>query len=170
MGFTTSYNVTQENYACTNPITTSVNAGIATIIIGEDSNAYGTRYVQSTEPTGVCDGDIWYDTSGTGGSGGSNPAGTVIYSASNSIPTGYLKANGASISTTTYADLFSAIGYTFGGSGASFNLPDLRGEFIRGWDDSRGVDSGRSFGSFQDFQLAQHNHGPSNLLRYSGRS
>ena len=37
-------------------------------------------------------------------------------------------------------------------------MPDLRGEFVRGWDDSRGVDSGRSFGSSQSDQNAQHNH------------
>ena len=76
-------------------------------------------------------------------------AGTVILFAANAAPTGYLKANGASLSTTTYATLFAAIGYTFGGSGGSFNVPDLRGEFIRGWDDGRGVDSGRAFGSAQ---------------------
>ena len=77
------------------------------------------------------------------------PAGAVIYHAANTPPTGFIKANGASLSTTTYADLFAAIGYTFGGSGSSFNVPDLRGEFMRGWDDSRGIDSGRSFGSSQ---------------------
>ena len=77
------------------------------------------------------------------------PAGVVIYQAANTAPTGFIKANGASLSTTTYANLFAVIGYTFGGSGGSFNVPDLRGEFLRGWDDSRGVDSGRSFGSSQ---------------------
>ena len=77
------------------------------------------------------------------------PVGAVVYFANSSTPTGYLKANGASLSTTTYSDLFAAIGYTYGGSGGNFNVPDLRGEFIRGWDDGRGVDSGRGIGSFQ---------------------
>ena len=79
------------------------------------------------------------------------PAGTVIWTARNTAPTGYLKANGAAVSRTTYSDLFSAIGTTFGiGDGSTtFNLPELRGEFIRGWDDSRGIDSGRTFGSNQ---------------------
>lgn len=78
-------------------------------------------------------------------------AGTIITYAANSIPSGYLKANGAAVSRTTYADLFAAIGTTFGvGDGSTtFNLPDLRGEFIRGFDDGRGVDSGRVFGSAQ---------------------
>ena len=79
------------------------------------------------------------------------PAGTVIYTAQNTAPDGYIKANGATISRTTYADLFSAIGTTFGaGDGSStFVIPDLRGEFIRSWDDSRGIDSGRNFGTAQ---------------------
>jgi microcystin-dependent protein len=156
-GILSDVNVVQENYGCTNPITTATNAGITTITIGENSNAYGTRYVQETEPTGVCDGDIWYDTSDAGGSG--NPAGTVIYSASSTtVPAGYIKANGAGLSTTTYADLFAAIGYTYGGSGSSFNVPDLRGEFIRGFDDGKGVDSGRTLGSTQTDQNKSHTH------------
>ena len=45
-----------------------------------------------------------------------------------SAPTGYLLCDGSSVSTTTYAALFAVIGYTFGGSGASFTLPDYRGK------------------------------------------
>lgn len=94
-------------------------------------------------------------------SNGSQPAGTVIYFAKNTPPTGYLKANGAAVSRTTYASLFAVIGTTFGaGDGSTtFNLPDLRGEFVRGWDDSRGVDSGRAFGSAQADDFKAHNHG-----------
>lgn len=90
----------------------------------------------------------------------STPASTVIYVAQNTAPTGYLKANGAAISRTTYADLFAAIGTTFGtGDGSTtFNVPDLRGEFIRAWDDARGVDSGRSFGSAQADEIESHRH------------
>ena len=89
------------------------------------------------------------------------PAGTVINVAMNTAPTGYLKANGAAVSRTTYAALFAAIGTTFGaGDGSTtFNVPDLRGEFVRGWDDARGVDSSRVFGSFQDHALEEHRHG-----------
>lgn len=79
------------------------------------------------------------------------PSGAVMHFAMSSAPTGWLKANGAAISRTTYASLFAAIGTTFGsGDGSStFNVPDLRAEFVRGWDDGRGVDSGRVFGSYQ---------------------
>jgi phage-related tail fiber protein len=81
----------------------------------------------------------------------SPPPGTVIHVAMNTAPTGFLKANGAAISRTTYASLFAAIGTTFGaGNGATtFNVPDLRGEFLRGWDDGRGIDGSRVFGSLQ---------------------
>jgi microcystin-dependent protein len=93
------------------------------------------------------------------------PAGSVFYFASSSTPTGYLKANGAELNKTTYAALFSSIGTTYGetngagGVGTShFRVPDLRGEFLRGWDDGRGIDSGRSFGSTQSDEFKNHQH------------
>lgn len=94
------------------------------------------------------------------------PAGTVTAYAGNSggfskLPPGYLKCNGAAVSRTTYANLFDAIGTQFGaGNGSTtFNVPDLRGEFIRGFDDGRGVDSGRVFGSAQADDFKSHRHG-----------
>lgn len=88
------------------------------------------------------------------------PTGTVVFFAKNTAPSGFLKANGAVVSRTTYANLFAVIGTTFGaGDGSTtFALPDMRGEFPRGWDDGRGVDSGRAFGSFQSHQMQQHTH------------
>tara|TARA_R100000030_G_scaffold42045_1_gene31596 strand:+ start:4420 stop:5571 length:1152 start_codon:yes stop_codon:yes gene_type:complete len=88
------------------------------------------------------------------------PTGSVHMMATTTAPSGYLKCNGAAVSRTTYADLFAIIGTTHGsGDGSStFNVPDLRGEFVRGWDDARGVDSGRSFGSSQSDANKQHNH------------
>ena len=75
----------------------------------------------------------------------------VAFFASSTAPTGWLKANGAAVSRTAYATLFSVIGTTYGvGDGSTtFNLPDMRGYFPRGYDDSRGVDSGRVLGSAQ---------------------
>ena len=80
------------------------------------------------------------------------PAGMIAPFAMSSPPTGWLECNGATISRSTYAALFSAIGTTYGaGDGSStFVLPDLRATFIRGFDNSRGIDTGRTFGSFQD--------------------
>lgn len=87
-------------------------------------------------------------------------AGQIVFCAGNSIPNGYLECNGATVSRTTYATLFAAIGSTYGaGDGATtFALPDLRGEFLRGADRGRGVDSGRAVGSAQSDQNKVHNH------------
>jgi microcystin-dependent protein len=52
------------------------------------------------------------------------PVGTINMWATGTAPAGYLLCNGASASTTTYAALFAVIGYTFGGSGGSFLLPN----------------------------------------------
>ena len=89
------------------------------------------------------------------------PASTVAHFACSTAPSGWLKANGAAISRTTYANLFAAIGTTFGvGDGSTtFNVPDLRGEFVRGWDDGRGVDTGRAIGTAQSSQNLSHSHG-----------
>lgn len=60
-------NVVQTNYGCSNPISAVASSGITTIGIGTTSNAYGKRFIQSTQPTtDVCNGDIWYDVSDTG--------------------------------------------------------------------------------------------------------
>lgn len=88
------------------------------------------------------------------------PTGAVQTFAMSSAPAGWLKANGAAVSRTAYANLFAAIGTTFGGGDGSttFNLPDARGYFLRGYDDGRGIDSGRVFGSLQADDLKSHSH------------
>lgn len=99
------------------------------------------------------------------GRGSSVRAGTVQTWASANIPAGWLKCNGAAISRTLYAALFNEIGTTYGiGDGNStFNLPDMRGEFLRGLDDGRGVDSGRTLGSAQTDDFKSHTHTISNI-------
>lgn len=94
-------------------------------------------------------GEIIYDTSDStfwgytqglswanlGSAGGASvPSGSVFPFAGTSAPTGYLVADGSAISRSTYADLFAVIGTTYGaGDGSTtFNLPDLRGIFVRG--------------------------------------
>jgi len=88
------------------------------------------------------------------------PPGSVIMVAMSNAPTGYLKCNGAAVSRTTYATLLAAIGLTYGaGDGSTtFNVPDLRGEFVRGLDDGRGVDSGRAIGTTQADEFESHTH------------
>lgn len=91
--------------------------------------------------------------------GGAQP-GDISFFAGSTPPAGKLKINGAALSRTVYADLFAAIGTTYGaGDGVNtFNLPDARGEFFRVWDDGRGVDTGRVFGSAQSDDLKSHAH------------
>lgn len=88
------------------------------------------------------------------------PPGAVIHFARETPPTGWLECSGTAVSRTTYASLFSAIGTVFGaGNGTTtFNVPDLRGEFIRGYDHGRGVDVGRANGSSQAAMVGTHNH------------
>jgi phage-related tail fiber protein len=78
--------------------------------------------------------------------------GTTILWCSKVVPVGYLELDGQEISRFTYPALFALFGTTFGAGddATTFNLPDLRGEFVRGWNHGReDVDIGREFGSFQ---------------------
>jgi microcystin-dependent protein len=91
---------------------------------------------------------------------GLDMAGQVAFFGMTTPPAGWLKANGAAYSRTTYARLFSRIGTQYGvGDGTStFNVPDARGEFLRAWDDGRTLDNGRAFGSVQAQLLLSHGH------------
>lgn len=88
------------------------------------------------------------------------PPGVVSMHAANTAPTGWLECDGAAVSRTTYAALFTAIGTTWGsGDGSTtFNVPDLRGEFVRGWDHGKGTDTGRAFASAQADEFKSHVH------------
>lgn len=85
------------------------------------------------------------------------PPGSIMPFAGATAPTGWLMCNGQALSSATYPSLFSVLGTTWGngssginaGGGTNFNVPDLRGEFLRGQDNGRGVDSGRTLGSAQ---------------------
>ena len=100
------------------------------------------------------------------------PTGSVHLMATTTAPSGYLKCNGAAVSRTTYADLFAIIGTTWGaGDGSTtFNVPDLRGEFVRGWDDGKGTDSGRTFASSQSSANKQHNHSATSSVSDPGHN
>jgi microcystin-dependent protein len=93
---------------------------------------------------------------------------------SGTLPFGFLMCDGSAVSRTTYARLFSYIGTNFGvGDGSTtFNLPDCRGYFVRGWDNGAGNDPdsatrtridmvtviGDVVGSYQDHEFEDHNH------------
>jgi hypothetical protein len=86
--------------------------------------------------------------------------GDIKFNAGSATPAGWLLANGAAVSRTTYAALFAAIGAIYGaGDGSTtFNLPDGRGLAIRGLDNGRGIDPGRALGSYQADAIAAHTH------------
>lgn len=88
-----------------------------------------------------------------------NPVGTIISFAGASVPDGYIECDGRALQGSSYPELSAAIGTLYGTGGAgTFRVPDLRGEFLRGWDHGRGVDNGRTLGSSQGFQMQSHNH------------
>lgn len=62
------------------------------------------------------------------------PVGAIMPFGGSSAPTGYLLCDGASYATATYPALFAVIGYTYGGSGANFNVPNTKGRMIAGRD------------------------------------
>ncbi|HCN3155665.1 TPA: tail fiber protein [Escherichia coli] len=84
------------------------------------------------------------------GEGSALPVGVPIPWPSATPPTGWLKCNGAAFTASQYPKLAQAY--------PALRLPDLRGEFIRGWDDGRGVDQGRTLLSNQSDAFASHNH------------
>lgn len=107
--------------------------------------------------------------------------GDVVLSWTRTAPAGTMKANGAAVARSTYGALDAAIycgdtdnptaswGFrctdplnpttSRSTTGTHIVLPDARGEFLRGWDDGRGVDSGRSFWAAQADALKAHTHG-----------
>ena len=84
------------------------------------------------------------------GEGSALPVGVPVPWPSVTPPTGWLKCNGAAFSAEEYPELAKAY--------PTNKLPDLRGEFIRGWDDGRGIDSGRTLLSAQDGSIEAHGH------------
>lgn len=89
------------------------------------------------------------------------PTGAVMPFAMNSAPSGWLAANGLPVSRTAYAALFAAIGTTYGtGDGSTtFNLPDLRGYFVRGSGTNSDGTAAGAFGTKQSDAFKSHNHG-----------
>jgi microcystin-dependent protein len=86
--------------------------------------------------------------------------GEVTHFATPTPPAGYLVRDGSAVSRTAYKPLFEKIGTRFGaGDGSTtFNLPDSRGSFDRGFDDGRGLDVDRVFGSTQESANVEHTH------------
>lgn len=75
-----------------------------------------------------------------------NLAGSIYALPKATVPDGFLECDGAAISRTTYADLFAFLGtdYGVGDGSTTFNIPDLRGEFLRGWANTSASDPDRA--------------------------
>jgi microcystin-dependent protein len=88
------------------------------------------------------------------------PIGGVVMWTAATPPTNFLECNGQALSRVTFGNLFSVMGTTFGaGDGSTtFNIPDLRGFFVRGWANSSTEDAGRVFGSNQVNAVGPHTH------------
>lgn len=88
------------------------------------------------------------------------PIGTIQTFAFNRIPEGWMACDGRILCVNDFYELYDVIGNTFGGDGETqFALPDLRGRFVRGWNNSVGLDSNRKFGSYQEDAFQNHAHG-----------
>ena len=83
------------------------------------------------------------------------PTGALMMWPTATAPANWVLCNGASVSTTTYASLFAVIGYTFGGSGSSFNLPDYRDRMPIG---SNSIASLAGTGGSKDAIVVNHTH------------
>ncbi len=151
--------------------TLDVNGGITAVSsITASGGFYGKASGLTDLPvsTNVVTTDTTQNISGnktfTGITFGVVPTGTVLpYIVSiSTMPAGFLYCNGQVVSRSTYATLFALIGTAFGsGNGSTtFNLPDMRGMFLRGVDDGRGYDSeaNRVIGSTETDTLQGHKH------------
>jgi microcystin-dependent protein len=151
--------------------------GIGVTVPTASLHVNGTmRLVDGTEAAGKV---LVSDASGNASWGQAMPSGAVSAYAGTAVPTGWLLCDGTPVSRTTYSLLFNAIGTAWGaGDGSTtFNLPDMRGLFLRGVDGAAGIDpdkasrfanntggnTGNNVGSEQSDQLQSHNHSISTL-------
>ena len=112
------------------------------------------------------------------------PVGTIVaYGGDkNNVPAGWFLCDGTSYSQTTYPQLYAVIGSAWGTTGSSFNVPDLRGRFLRGVDEAAGRDpdkatrtasntggnTGNLVGSVQGDDNRSHNHGAAGTTTTNG--
>ncbi|EEC7499176.1 tail fiber protein [Escherichia coli] len=116
-------------------------------------SGFAVEYLSRKNPFGdiKSDGTVKTALENLGlGEGSALPVGVPVPWPSATPPTGWLKCNGAAFSAEEYPKLAKAY--------PTNKLPDLRGEFIRGWDDGRGVDAGRALLSLQDDSFEAHRH------------
>jgi microcystin-dependent protein len=136
-----------------NSATTATNANTASAIVARDASGnFSAGTITSTAFIG----------DGTGITG-LVPSGAILPFAMNTAPTGWLAADGSAVSRTTYAALWTALGttsspYGQGNGSTTFNLPDLRGYFVRGSGTNSDGTAAGTFGTKQSDDFKSHNH------------
>jgi microcystin-dependent protein len=151
-------------YTNSGAMTLSVNAGSPIAVVKPTPS--GTAALTGTEVVaGSVSGVTYYSTTGqfqliTNNINVAIPPGQVATYAMTSCPSGWLAADGTAISRTTYASLYSTIGTTWGaGNGSStFNVPDLRGVFVRGTGTNGNGAVGQAVGTYAADTYLNHNH------------
>ncbi|HIH3513986.1 TPA: phage tail protein [Escherichia coli] len=126
-------------------------------------SGFAVEYLRRKNPFGdiKSDGTVPTALENLGlGEGSALPVGVPVPWPSVTPPTGWLKCNGAAFSAEEYPELAKVY--------PTNKLPDLRGEFIRGWDDGRGIDSGRTLLSAQDGSIEAHGHDYNGAIYTSG--
>ena len=139
---------TFEPEAAAGKVSTTYSGGVAnsTSLIGKNGSGTETWRVKADGDatfTGTVTADSFVSS---GGGGGLSPTGAVIMFAGSTPPTGWLECDGQAAPSALAAVLGTA------------NVPDLRGEFVRGWDNARGIDAGRNLLSTQDDDFKEHQH------------
>jgi len=151
-------------YTNSGAMTLSVNGGSPIAVVKPTPS--GTATLTGTEVVaGSVSGVTYYSTTGqfqliTNNINLSIPAGQVATYASTSCPSGWLAADGTAYSRSTYASLYNTIGTTWGaGNGSStFNVPDLRGVFVRGTGTNGNGAVGQAVGTYAADTYLNHNH------------
>lgn len=154
----------------------TAHKGVASNAVAAAANAVAAANAALAESNAVAAAANAADIAAANASLGTNgvTAGFVVAYAHYTAPTNWLECAGTAVSRTTYSNLFSVVGTNFGsGDGSNtFHLPDLRGYFVRGWDNAAGNDpdsgtrtnlyaggaTGDLVGAYQDQALATHDH------------
>ena len=96
------------------------------------------------------------------------PIATILMMAVQSAPIGWIPCDGRSAGTTSYPELFAVIGYTYGGSGAIFKIPDFQGAFLRGFGSpstARNLTyASDAIGTYQPSLIGSHSHSVSTSM------
>lgn len=171
-----------KGIARANQAVTVPGSGTASMSETLGSGPYTIEFTEEADPQDVSASKIAYDNTESGMTatnvqnaitelstapkgGPGVPVGSVFWLATQTAPEGYLICDGSAVSRTEYADLFAAIGTTFGtGDGSTtFALPNLQAAFIRGAGSQNGYSA--TFGQKQEAtQIANRDQYMSNII------